>query len=95
MLACERYRLAMNLWPNAWDQLVPNFLPAVPLDPFDGKPLRIKAMPDGIVVYSIGKDRTDDGGHIGMQPEDLALPKDIGFRLWNPDHRAQPAKPNE
>ena len=32
-------------------------------DPYDGKPLRYKKLtPKGYVVYSIGRNRVDDGG---------------------------------
>jgi hypothetical protein len=41
---------------------VPTFLPAVPTDPFDGKPLRYKKLAKGYVVYSIGEDEVDNGG---------------------------------
>jgi hypothetical protein len=37
-------------------------LPAAPLDPFDGLPLRFKAAGDELVVYSVGKDGVDQGG---------------------------------
>lgn len=44
-------------------ELVPEFLPAVPLDPFaeDGRPIGYRAGPGGC-VYSIGRNGTDDGG---------------------------------
>lgn len=63
-LAVERYRLAhQNALPETLDQLVPQFLAAVPADPFDGKPLRYtKQSPTGYVIYSIAKDRIDNGG---------------------------------
>ena len=47
------------------DELVPRFLPSVPLDPYDGQPLRYKRRPAGFVVYSIGPDGRDDGGQEG------------------------------
>jgi hypothetical protein len=71
VLAVERYRLAHNnSLPNSLADLVPQYLPAVPLDPFDGKPLRFKTIPKrGYLVYSIGKDRDDDGGiHKPLKP---------------------------
>jgi hypothetical protein len=34
----------------------------LPLDPFDGQPLRYKKLPKGYVVYSNGEDGKDDGG---------------------------------
>src|SRR5262249_27742509 len=63
-LAAERYRLAEKRWPDSLDVLVPRYLAAVPADPFDGRPLRCRRLPDGFVVYSIGPDGTDDGGKV-------------------------------
>ena len=37
-------------------------MPEVPIDPFDGKPLRLTTKDGAIVVYSVGKDQVDDGG---------------------------------
>jgi hypothetical protein len=61
-LAVERYRLVNGKLPNQLSDLVPTFLPAVPSDPFDGKPLRYKTLTIGYVVYSVGDDRQDNGG---------------------------------
>jgi type II secretory pathway pseudopilin PulG len=61
-LAVERYRLANDKLPTQLSDLVPGFLPAVPSDPFDGKPLRYKTLAKGYVVYSVGDDREDNGG---------------------------------
>jgi hypothetical protein len=62
-LGVERFRLAHSgALPNKLADLVPEFLAAVPLDPYDAQPLRYKTLPRGYVVYSIGPDRHDDGG---------------------------------
>jgi hypothetical protein len=62
-IAVERWRLAHNSdLPDSLAQLVPDFLPLVPPDPFDGQPLRYKKLARGYVVYSVGPDFTDDGG---------------------------------
>jgi len=63
-LAVERYRLAQgNALPDSLNQLAPKYLATVPDDPFDGKPLRYKKpSPKGYVIYSIGRNRQDDGG---------------------------------
>jgi len=37
-------------------------MPAVPPDPFDGKPMRLVLVAGKPVVYSVGKDGRDDGG---------------------------------
>jgi hypothetical protein len=62
-LAVERFRLANGgNTPESLNELIPQFLSSIPSDPFDGQPLRYKELPTGFVVYSIGPDRTDDGG---------------------------------
>ncbi|MBN2132293.1 MAG: hypothetical protein JW741_22520 [Sedimentisphaerales bacterium] len=61
-VALERHRLATGDLPEKLSDLVPAYLPAIPQDPFDGKPLRYKQLDAGFVVYSIGPDRQDDGG---------------------------------
>jgi hypothetical protein len=62
-LGVERYRLANhNQLPNSLQDLVPSFLDAEPIDPFDGKPLRFKKLAKGYVIYSVGPDGIDDGG---------------------------------
>jgi hypothetical protein len=87
-LAAERYRLARGGWPKSLDDLVSDYLPAVPADPFDGKPLRLGHLPDGLVVYSIGPDKTDDGGKIDRSHPG-APGTDLGFQLWDPDRRGK------
>jgi len=62
-VAVERYRLTHSQrFPAALDELVPQFLPGIPIDPFSGKPIRYKQLPTGFVVYSVGVDRVDDAG---------------------------------
>jgi len=61
-VAAERYRLATGAFPNQLTELVPAYLPAVPVDPFDGLPLRMKATSEELIVYSVGKDGQDNGG---------------------------------
>jgi hypothetical protein len=61
-LAAEKYRLRHKQFPEKLDALAPDFIPSVPLDPFDGKPMRMKRTDKGLVIYSVGPDLTDDGG---------------------------------
>jgi hypothetical protein len=63
-LAVERYRLKhTNTLPGTLTDLVPEFIAAIPADPFDGQPLRFRPLPDkGYVIYSVGEDRKDDSG---------------------------------
>lgn len=61
-LAIERYRLATGKLPEKLTDLVPDYLDAVPRDPFGGNDLRYRKLEVGFVVYSIGEDLIDDGG---------------------------------
>lgn len=93
-LACERYRLAKNQWPESLDVLVQaKFMEAIPLDPFDGKSLRYRRTKEGAVVYSVGVDQKDDGGTIDF--ERMHEPgKDVGVRLFNVgERRGNPLPP--
>jgi hypothetical protein len=60
--AVERFRLANGKLPENLNELTPQFLSAVPADPFDGKPLRYHRLAKGYAVYSVGQDGHDDGG---------------------------------
>jgi hypothetical protein len=94
-LAAERFRLANKRWPNKLDELCPQFLPKVLVDPYDGKPLRLANRDDGIVIYSIGGDGEDNGGEPLMPNPTPTEPGDLGIRLWNPDRRRLPPEPKK
>ena len=82
-LAVERYRLAhANALPDSLSELVPQYLIAVPADPFDGNPLRYrKSSPKGYSVYSIGADREDDGGTPKPAGAAPGAPYDLTFTV--------------
>ncbi len=61
-MAVEQHRLSNGKLPEQLADLVPTFLREVPLDPYDGRPLRYRRREKGYVVYSIGKDLADDDG---------------------------------
>jgi hypothetical protein len=80
-IAIERYRRKHGQIPDELGQLVPDFLPQVPTDPYDGKPLRYVVLDDEYLLYSVGRDRVDDGGQGEYDP-------DIVFRVeWTERHR--------
>jgi hypothetical protein len=89
MVALEKYRQANGRWPKSLAELTPAFIPAVPMDPFDFQPLRYKRLADGVVVYSIGEDRIDNGGKLNRANPSSAG-SDLGFRLWDVGERRQP-----
>jgi hypothetical protein len=90
-VALERYRRDHGRWPDTLDTLVPKYLGAVPADPQDGKPLRFKQGPDGVVIYWVGPDGKDDGGQLNRLNY-LAQGSDQGFQLWDVNQRRQPAR---
>ncbi|MCP4593174.1 MAG: hypothetical protein GY842_20755 [bacterium] len=99
-LAVERYRLAHGRWPDSLEGLVPEFLEAVPLDPFDGKSLRYLVTEDMVTVYSLNDDGVDDSGKFERSERGGSF--DLGFRLLSPELRgahtnvapAEPATPS-
>ena len=65
-VALERWRLAHpGRLPDTLAELVPAYLTAVPLDPYDGQPVRYQKLPVGYVVYSVGTGWTDQGERSG------------------------------
>lgn len=92
LIAAERYRMKRGEWPARLADVVPEFLKAVPTDPFDGKPIRMARVPGGVVVYSVGADGNDGGGNLDR--ENPAAPwADLGFQAWDVDGRGRPASP--
>jgi hypothetical protein len=94
LLACERYRLKHGKWPDKLDDLTPAFLDRVPLDPVDGKPIRYKKLPDGVMVYVVGDDGIDNGGNLPRRGSSWGgADIDVGYQLWDVSKRRQPAPP--
>lgn len=63
-IALKRFQLKHRQWPHTLAELAPEFFPSVPIDPYDGKPLRYHANPDGTyLLYCVGEDGVDDGGN--------------------------------
>jgi hypothetical protein len=61
-IAITRYRLAHGAFPPQLGALGPDYLDDMPVDPFDGKPLRFVVKADKCLIYSVGPDGKDDGG---------------------------------
>jgi hypothetical protein len=51
--------------------------------------LRVRALADGIVIYSLGPSRLDNGGVVNKQNPNAS---NIAFQLWNVDARRRPAR---
>jgi len=81
-IAVELFRRKRGSRPERLEQLVPEFLPEVPVDPYDGEPLRYTVDGDRYRIYSVGENRMDDGGSEDEGPDGVSL--DYVFSVGNP-----------
>jgi len=81
LVALKAFKTKTGRLPLSLDELVPDYLPAVPLDDFDGKPIRYSAAKKA--VYSVGKDAKDDGG----------MTRDEACDWWNKNRRLAEEEP--
>ena len=67
-IALEQHYQKHQQFPPALGDLVPDYLPDVPLDPVDQKALRYKPQPvhKGYLLYGIGSNSTNDNGVKGQ-----------------------------
>jgi len=61
--ALHAYQLEHGQYPETLSSLCPDYLTAIPSDPFaDAQPLKYRRTKTGYLLYSIGPDARDDGG---------------------------------
>ncbi|MCC7376309.1 MAG: hypothetical protein IT581_16745 [Verrucomicrobiales bacterium] len=66
-IAVRRYLAQRGQLPETLEMLVPEYLEAVPVDRMDGQPIRYRREAvGGFVLWSVGEDGKDDGGHASM-----------------------------
>ena len=75
-LACKIYKNQTGRYPENLDALVPDFMDAVPTDPFSGKPLIFRLQDGGVLIYSVGSNGKDDEGRRTYQITQLVMEKD-------------------
>lgn len=85
-IAAERFRLSTGEFPTTLDQLVPEFLQEIPVDPFDQTFMKLLKRDDGLVIYSSSVDGIDDSGHV-VPDEGEKRSRDCGFRLLGESSR--------
>jgi len=61
-LALRLYRSKHGRYPESLQALVPQYLPQVSIDPYDGKPIKYRKLSKGFKVWSVGGNRKDEGG---------------------------------
>lgn len=79
-LAAAAYRLKHGKLPPTLDAMVPEFIPRIPTDPCDGKPMHMRMDGGNLHIYSIGLDLKDNGGKVPENPSQWDG-ADIVFRL--------------
>lgn len=85
-IALQRYFARNGKFPTALGILVPEFFQIVPIDYFDGKPMKYFLNPDGsFTLYSVGEDGLNDHGN-----SSFASGK-IGRSIWDRKDTLWPA----
>ena len=90
-IAVECYSRKHNEYPDSLGQLVPEYLEEIPIDPFDGEPLRYRQTDDGYEVYSVFTNREDDDG-VDYYLDDAEYESDWVFRVVFTKRRADSSK---
>jgi hypothetical protein len=86
-IAIKRYSLRHGSLPESLVALVPESLPAVPVDYMNGEALRFRQQPgSGFALYSVGEDGTDDGGNASLRQDSTN-----SRVLWNRKDAVWPA----
>jgi hypothetical protein len=91
MLALEAFAERYEHYPETLGELVPEFLPRLPVDYADRQPLRYRRTEKGYVLYSVGVDGKDDHGWPGTRgvPEFSPEAGDVVFNTV----RREPVNP--
>jgi hypothetical protein len=85
VLGIERFQIANGgELPETTATLLPAYLKELPIDPYDGKPVRYKRTDKGYVVYCIGRDEKDDGGTEKVPNAPEGAPEDVTFIVERP-----------
>lgn len=86
--ALERYFIKQGRYPERLEELVPQFLASVPLDPVDQLPLRYRQADSARYrIWCVGMDGVDDEGKVNAGPVDnpaaiLSKPQYQGDWTW-------------
>jgi hypothetical protein len=95
-IACERFRQQNGRWPRDLAEIPKTILPALPLSPFDGQPLRYQIFPNRIALtcfsWSKGSDqRAVEYRELKAGPIEFRNPEEPGFGIaacvWTAEHR--------
>jgi len=85
VVAVERFRREHDEeLPASLEALRSTYLSTAPVDPFLGRSLLLKKNGAGYTVYSVGRNRQDDGGKIPEGPDHpfpKQYPADVGVEV--------------
>ena len=95
--AASAYQADHGNYPESIEALAPQYIAAIPADPFSGKPLKLASVEGGLILYSVGPDLVDDGGNkeYDFRQESKEIkPGDITFVMGAPfaDRRLKPSR---
>jgi hypothetical protein len=76
-MALRLAQTELGRYPASLTELVPTYLPHMPLDPFTSQPLCYIRSADSFLLYSTGPKRTDAGGQFGSWPAALQHQADL------------------
>ena len=98
-IALERYRRRDGHWPATLADLTPDLIPTVPIDRYDGGQIRYMLRDGAPILYSVGPDRTDNGGvmkSVGL-PNFTARGLNAGedWVLHPPPRTVEPRRPED
>jgi hypothetical protein len=81
--AMERFRLKKGALPEVLEEMAPEFMPHIPNDVIDGKPLRyVRKVENRYLLYSIGWNGTDEGGTLAWRTESRTPTLDLEAGDW-------------
>jgi hypothetical protein len=91
-LGVRAFWLQQGRLPNSLQELVPDFLPGIPEDPYGVGAIKYRITDEGYVIYSVGYDGDDDGGR-RLQSSSVDWDGDYTDSLFFPPPVAAPAAP--
>jgi hypothetical protein len=75
-IALEIFHRRHKAYPGALSSLVPDIVPALPVDRITGEPLHYRIVDGKPLIYSVGSDRRDDGGKPPIDAKGRKFPDD-------------------
>ena len=76
LVAMKMFKTDLSTYPSSLVDLIPDYIIEIPVDPYDGKPIRYSSSKK--IIYSVGQDLIDSGGSTG---DNLEKMKDPTFKI--------------